>query len=63
MKGLKRVTEQGDPGERIPVLVNLVGQVQAARVMGIAPSTINKWLKDNGYKRVVRYEKAQEKVS
>lgn len=47
----------------IPAYVNLYGsQKIAAEMLGLSHSTVNKWLADNGYRQVIRYEK-EEKVS
>ncbi len=46
---------RGNLHEIIPALVNRHGQRQAADQLGIAPSTVSKWLKDNHYIRVTRY--------
>jgi hypothetical protein len=45
----------------IPALVNEGGQPYASQVLGVSQATISKWLQDNGYIRVVRYEKVSEK--
>ena len=47
----------------IPALVNKGGQAYAAFMLGVSQSAVSQWLKKNGYKQVIRYEKAQEKIS
>lgn len=45
----------GDLHRVIPRLVNEQGQVNTAKLLGLSPATISKWLKDNGYIRVSQY--------
>lgn len=50
MKKLEKLAvEKGDLNRIIPPLVNRMGVVKAAEKLGYAPSTISKWLSDNGY--------------
>lgn len=63
MKGMKLVEMKGKPEEVIVPLVNRIGQVAAANQLGVAPATINLWLKDNGYVKVVRYVKKESQSS
>lgn len=51
--------EMGNLQEIIPSLVNKHGQVGAAKELMLSPATINGWLRDNHYRKVVRYEKVQ----
>lgn len=60
MKGIKLVETQGTPEDVIVPLVNRVGQVAAARELKIAPATLNRWLKDNNYAKVILYVKKAE---
>lgn len=53
---------KGDLNQIIPALVNRHGQAEAGRQLGVSQHTISRWLKENGYKQVIRYEK-EEKVS
>jgi transposase-like protein len=46
---------QGELHHVIPPLVNKYGQWEAGRRLGISGTTINRWLKDNGYRRRVTY--------
>ena len=56
--------EHGKPmTEVIPPLVNSGGQQHAAAVLGVTMSTICKWLKDNGYEKVIRYERLPHDLS
>jgi hypothetical protein len=47
--------EYGDLHEVIPPLVNLYGQSEAARRLGLSIGTVSTWLSINGYRQVVRY--------
>jgi len=59
MKGMSLIKAKGTPEEVIVPLVNLIGQVAAARELKVAPATINRWLEENGYVKVIRYEKKE----
>lgn len=63
MKGMKLVAGKGKPEEVIVPLVNQIGQVAAAKQLGIAAATVNSWLKENGYVKVVRYVKKESQAS
>ena len=52
--------EHKDLHSVIPKLVNEHGQAQAAQLLGISQTTVSKWLKDNGYVRVIRFERISE---
>lgn len=39
----------------IPHLVNEFGQFKAAQMIGLSTGSINRWLKDNGYKLKRQY--------
>lgn len=41
----------------IPALVNERGQLHAALVLGVSQATISGWLKSNGFKKTVKWEK------
>lgn len=60
MKKLETLAqERGKPLERIiPPEVNRYGVVGAAKKLGYAPSTISKWLDDNGYVSSTTWGKA-----
>lgn len=45
----------GNLHDVIPDLVNQKGQAGAAAALGVSGATISTWLKDNGYKQVIRY--------
>ena len=53
----------GNLHEVIPSMVNLHGQAEAARRLGVSQFTISRWLKDNGYVQKVRYEKEMEQTA
>ena len=53
--------ERGDLHAVIPPLVEQYGQIRAGRILGISASTVNKWLKDHGYRRRVKYERIAPK--
>lgn len=53
--------ERGDLHKIIPSLVNQGGQNLAANNLNVSAATIGKWLKDNGYKQIVRYERPEKK--
>ena len=63
VKGLQQ--KYGDLHRVIPRLVNEGGQLKAAKVLGLSPATINKWLKDNGYQKRIQYihVESEEKAS
>lgn len=63
MKGIRLVKEKGKPEEVIVPLVNQIGQVAAAKQLGIAAATVNLWLKENGYVKEVRYVKKEGQAS
>lgn len=50
----------GDLDRVIPEMVNQHGQHGTARLLGISTATVNKWLKDNGYRRRMVYERIEE---
>lgn len=52
--------EYSDMHSVIPKLVNVHGQAQAAQLLGISQTTVSKWLKDNGYVRVIRFERLND---
>jgi hypothetical protein len=52
--------EKGDLHKIIPKLVNEHGQYEAGRLIGVSGATIHNWLKDEGYVRIVRYERTPE---
>lgn len=61
MRKLKSIEqEHGDLHNLIPPLVNKLGQAPAAEKLGVAASTINLWLKENGYQKVIRYERMEQ---
>ncbi len=49
---------EGDLHEVIPKLVNQGGQSFAALVLKVSQATISTWLKDNGYRKIERWEKS-----
>jgi len=49
--------------EVIPPLVNIGGQKHAAEVLGVSQATISKWLENNGYVPVTRYERLPHDLS
>lgn len=53
----KLEAKHGNLDEVIPALVNDLGQKEAGERLGVSESTINTWLKKNGYKRVTQYIK------
>lgn len=60
MKKLEKLAiEKGKPLERIILpMVNRFGVVDTAKKLGYAPSTISKWLEDNGYVSSTTWGKA-----
>ena len=53
--------QHGDLDELIPKLLNELGSQKAvAERLGVAHSTINLWVKSNGYVRQVRYVPIQQ---
>lgn len=52
----------GDLHAVIPPRVNERGQAEAARELGVSAATISTWLKDNGYRMVIRYERVQSEL-
>jgi hypothetical protein len=59
----KLEAERGNLEEIIPRLVNERGQEGAARELGFSKSTINLWLKQNGYEMRIVYVKREEQAS
>lgn len=59
----KLEAERGNLEAIIPPLVNAHGQEGAARELGFSKSTINLWLKQNGYEMRIVYVKREEKAS
>lgn len=53
----------GDLHNVIPALVNKKGQNGAALELGVSGATISNWLKDNGYRQVIRYEIANYDIT
>lgn len=51
--------ERGNLQKIIPSLVNQKGQSGAALILGVSTSTISQWLKANGYRQKITYEKEQ----
>jgi hypothetical protein len=55
-KKLERLQQQhGDLHQIIPAIVNQHGQIRAGQALGVLATTINKWLKQNGYERRTQY--------
>lgn len=52
----------GDLHRVIPELVNAYGQNEAGRRLGVSSATVNRWLKDNGYRRKTCYERDGKQV-
>lgn len=48
---------EGDLHRVIPKLVNQGGQALAAQVLKVSQATISTWLKQNGYRKIERWEK------
>ena len=48
---------RGDLHHVIPPRANEVGAAETARELGLSPATVSTWLKVNGYRMVIRYEK------
>lgn len=47
---MKELAKRGDPALLIPAAVNKHGnQAAAAKELGLSPTTVNQWLKNNGY--------------
>jgi len=57
---IKNLQKNMDLHEVIPDLVNQFGQNVAGERLGLSPSTINLWLKRNGYRRVVKYVRTEK---
>lgn len=56
MQRIKTLEEKhGNLHKVIPPLVNECGQIEAGRQLGVAASTLSKWLKRNGYKSKMQY--------
>lgn len=50
--------ERGDLFKLIPQAVNRHGnQADAARELGVSQAAISMWLKDNGFRQVVKWER------
>lgn len=45
----------GDLHSVIPRMVEQFGQEEAGKKLGLSETTVNHWLRDNGYKKVIRY--------
>lgn len=41
----------------IPALVNEGGQLYAALVLGVSQATVSTWLKQNGFRKVTKWER------
>jgi DNA invertase Pin-like site-specific DNA recombinase len=52
--------KHGDLHEVIPNLVNRYGQYPTAKQLGVSVHTINRWLKENGWQREVKYVRRDE---
>lgn len=50
----------GDLHNVIPKLVNAKGQSAAGKELGLSSATINLWLKNHGYKKVIQYVRESE---
>jgi len=56
MKELEQT--HGDLRKVIPDVVNRTGsQAEAARELGISTASVSRWLKDNGFRPVVKWER------
>lgn len=55
--------QHGDLNKVIPPLVNLHGQEEAGRLLGVSGATISNWLKQNDYTSRIVYEKSQGQAS
>jgi transposase len=56
--------KHGDLHKVIVNLVNLMGQAKAAQELGVSATTINKWLKRNGYRPRTQYiHESEDKAS
>lgn len=55
--------EHGDLHDVIPQLVNIHGQSKAGELLGVCSATINKWLKEHHYRKVIMYVRDEEKSS
>lgn len=61
---LKSIEEKrGNLNDTIPQMVNEWGQVKTAKALGVSPSTVNLWLKDNGYQKKIIYVKKEQQAS
>jgi len=60
---MKKLAIEHDLDALIPELVNRHGQIRAGIALGVAASTINTWLKTNGYERVTQYVRKEKKSS
>ena len=52
--------EHGSLHQIIPALVNKNGQIRAGQALGVSATTINQWLKKNGYMRQIQYVRESE---
>jgi len=60
MYRIKQLQEsKGDLHQVIPPLVNKYGQSKSAQMLGICSATINRWLKENGYRKKIVYFKKE----
>lgn len=50
----------GNLHEVIPQLVNLHGQAEAARLLGLSQTTVSQWLKVNGYRQKIEYVREEQ---
>jgi len=50
----------GDLEKVIPQMVNTIGQSPTAERLGVAQSTISRWLRENGYISRIVYQKSEE---
>lgn len=63
-RGISRIVEQhGNLHDVIPKVVNRVGQIKGAEILGVSPFTLNRWLKNNGYELKRMYVRKEEKAS
>jgi len=60
-KRMERIEkEHGSLHQIIPALVNKNGQIRAGQALGVSATTINTWLRKNGYVRRIQYVRESE---
>jgi hypothetical protein len=63
-RGISKIVHtHGNLHEVIPAMVNQIGQLKAADRLGVSPHTVNRWLKENGYKLKRQYVREYQEGS